>query len=399
MKEKIFYTADPQEILDGEATDIYFKRTKNILEKSGLKEKRVRAELHVYGLPKGYSWAVYAGLPDALKLFEGRRVNVYSLPEGTIFREKYPLMLIEGPYYEFVELETSLLGILRHYTSIATKAARIKLAAGEKTVLFFGLRSLHPILAPMADRAALIGGVDGVSGVLSEKYLGVKPMGTMPHGLIVLVGDQETAWTLFDKYVDKDVPRIMLVDTFSDERIESEKAAEILGEKLYGVRIDTPGSRRGNIRKIIEEIRWSLDIRGLKKVKIIVSGGLDEDKIALIRDVADGFGVGTSISFPPSIDISMDIVEVEENGMWVPRCKKGKLPGAKKLYRCPGMIDHIVPWESRLIECPDGSKPSQLLEKVVENGKIIYDERGLDEIRDYVKKQLLELSSEDSSKF
>ncbi len=386
--DKKLYTADWKEILNGEATDIYFYRTKKILEKAGLKDKKVRAELHVYGLPKGFEWAIFAGIEEAVNLFEGRNVTVYSLLEGTVFREKQPLMMIEGPYYEFVELETALLGILRHYTSIATKAARIKMAAGDKTVLFFGLRSLHPILAPMADRAALIGGVDGVSGILSEKYNGVEPTGTMPHGLIVIVGDQEKAWLLFDKYIEDDVPRIMLVDTFWDERIEALKAAKALGEKLYGVRIDTPGSRRGNIRKIVEEVRWALDLEGYNNVKIYVSGGLNEDNIVELRDIVDGFGVGTSIAFPPSIDISMDIVEVYENNAWLPRCKRGKLPGAKKLYRCDGLYDIVLPWEANEPRCPNGEKPFDLLKKVVDNGRIVLEPIDLEKVRTYVKKQL-----------
>ena len=125
-------------------------------------------ELHTTKLPRGYEWAVYAGLEEVLHLLKDKPVTVYSLPEGTLFKPGEPLMIIEGYYDDFAVYETPILGILRHYTSIATKAARIKKLAGKRTILFFGLRALHPALAPMADRAAYIGGVDAVSGVASE---------------------------------------------------------------------------------------------------------------------------------------------------------------------------------------------------------------------------------------
>ncbi len=384
-----FYIASPEELRAGEATDIYFKRTVKVVKESG-NDKIVRMEFHAYSLPSNYEWAVFAGLEEALYLLKDRKVTVYAIPEGTLFKRKDPLMVIEGKYSEFGELETALLGILRHSTSIATKAARVKLAAKDKQVLFFGLRALHPAIQPMADRSAYIGGVDAVAGVLSEKYLGIKPVGTMPHALMVIFGNEEEAWLAFDKYVEEDVPRIVLVDTFFDERYEALRAAELLKDKLAGVRLDTPGSRRGNMRAIVEEVRWTLDLHGFKDVKIIVSGGMNEDKIRELRDIVDAFGVGTSIAFPPSVDISADIVEVFEDNKWVPRSKRGKLPGFKQLYRC-GVLNHVVvPWGSPPPSTCKDAEP--LLKKVMENGKLLVDLPKLDEIRKYVLDQISVLS-------
>ena len=366
------------------ATDIYFLRTVEVVIRSG-KDKPVRMEFHAYSLPSDYDWAVFAGLEEALKILEGKDVNVYALPEGTIFFKKEPLMVIEGNYSEFGALETAILGVLRHSTSIATKAARIKLAAGDKKVLFFGLRALHPAIQPMADRAAFIGGVDGVAGNLSEKYLGIKPQGTMPHALMIIFGDEESAWKAFDDNLPEDVPRIVLVDTFCDERESALKAAKLLREKLKGVRLDTPGSRRGNMRAIVEEVRWTLKLHGFD-VPIIVSGGLNEEKVAELKDVVDSFGVGTSIAFPPSVDISADIVEVYENGRWVPRSKRGKWPGFKQLYRNKCFRDVVVPWGQK-------AEGKPMLKKVMEGGKLVSSLPSIREIREYVISQLKELSS------
>lgn len=381
-----FYIASEEDILKGVVTDIYFLRTKKILDKYGIR-KKVRMELHVYSLPKGYEWAVYAGLEEVLYLLKDKPVTVYSLPEGTLFKPKEPLMVIEGYYNDIAIYETAILGILRHYSSIATKAARFKRMAMNKTLLFFGLRALHPAIAPMADRAAYIGGLDAVSGVASEKYFDLKPVGTMPHALIIVFGDQVRAWKAFDEIVEDNVPRIMLVDTFYDERIESLMAVKALGDRVFGVRLDTPSSRRGNMRAIVEEVRWTLDLHGYKNVKIVVSGGIGEKEVVELRDIVDAFGIGTSIAFPKSIDISMDIVEIEDNGKWKPIAKRGKLPGAKKLYRKrPGLNDLILPWN---MDAPEDYK--LLLLKYIENGKIVRHLPAIEEIRKYVLEQLAEL--------
>ncbi|MEM0471336.1 MAG: nicotinate phosphoribosyltransferase [Sulfolobales archaeon] len=376
-------------IKSGWVTDIYFKRSLKILKEKGLDKTMVRIEAHVYGLPRGWGWAVFAGLEDALRLFEGRMVNIYSVPEGTIFRSTEPILVVEGPVGEILDLETAFLGILRHASSIATKAARIKKLAGDRTVVFFGLRAAHPAIGPMLDRSAFIGGCDAVSGAYSEELLGVKPIGTMPHALIIVFGDQVKAWSAFDELVEPDVPRIMLVDTFYDERVESLMAAQLLGERLYGVRLDTPSSRRGNMRMIVKEVRWVLDLNGYKHVKIFVSGGIDEEEIIKLRDIVNGFGVGTSIAFPPSIDISMDIVEVMRDGKWIPISKRGKLPGFKQLYRCQSDLeDHVLPWGSEAPVCKDGSKAKPMLEQYMVNGEIVRDLPSPREIRKYVLDQL-----------
>ncbi len=391
MEKPRIYIANTADIIEGRVTDIYFERTRKVLEEHGLCDTLVRAEVHAYSLPKGYEWAVFAGLEEALAILQGKKVTVYSMPEGTVFRPLQPLMLIEGPYCEFAVYETAILGALRHETSIATKAARIRLAAGDKTVLFFGLRSLHPALAPMADRAAYIGGVDGVSGSLSEQFIGIKPQGTMPHALIIVFGDPAKAWKAFDESVEENVPRIALVDTFYDERYEALLAAKTLGEKLYGVRLDTPSSRRGNFRRIVEEVRWTLDLHGYHNVKILVSGGLDEENIRMLRDIVDGFGVGTSIAFPPSIDISMDIVEVYKNGRWTPITKRGKMPGAKQVYRCSIGEEYIVPWNAEPPKCREGGEPKPLLEKYLENGVLVHELPSVHSIREYVLSQLRDI--------
>ncbi len=395
--ERIFYIAKEDEVISGEVTDIYFKRTVEVLKAAGLENVKVRAEFHVTSLPRGYRWAIFAGLKEVVNLIlkANLKVTLYSLPEGTIFFEDEPLMVIEGRYVDFAVYETPILGILRHYSSIATKAARIKKAAGDKIVLFFGARAVHPIIQPMVDRAAYIGGCDAVANVVGAKLINKEPVGTMPHALMIIFrqvyGDHTLAWSWFDKTLPENIPRIVLVDTFYDEREETILAVKLLGNKLRGVRLDTPGSRRGNMKKIVKEVKWMLKLLGREDVKIVVSGGLDEEAIKELRELVDIFGVGTSIAFPPSIDISMDIVEVYDEKLeeWIPITKRGKLPGFKQVYRClEEMKDDVKPWnEKSTMTCRSG-EPKPLMLKYVEDGKLVRDLPSDDEIRRYVLEQL-----------
>ena len=381
-----FYVASEDEILSGEITDVYFVRTEEILRAKGLTGVRVRMEIHTGRLPKGYEWAVYAGLEEALHLLKGRDLTVYSLPEGTLIKDNFPLMIVEGRYSDMCVLETPLLGILRHNSSVATRAARFKKLSLGKAVLYFGLRGAHPAIAPMLDRAAYIGGVDGVSGAFNRKYLGVTPKGTMPHALILVYGDEVSAWKAYDEVIDRSVPRIALVDTFMDERFATIKAVETLGRRLVGVRLDTPRSRRGDMVEIIKEIKWTLKLIGREDIQVIVSGGIDEPEIVRLREVADGFGVGTSITYPRPIDFSMDIVEKLINGEWVPYTKKGKYPGAKAVYRCGTLDYEVVRLGSKPVRCGE-----ELMLKWIDRGEIVRNLPEVSQVREYVLKQLEEI--------
>ena len=190
------------------------------------------------------------------------------------------MMVVEGAYYDFCEFETPLLGFLCHESGVASRAAAVRLAAGDKPVVAFGARRAHPALAPALDRAAFIGGLDGVSTILGGEVIGEEPMGTMPHSLIIVFGDQVKAWKAYDETLGEEVPRVALVDTYWDEKVEAIRAAEALEGRLSSVRLDTPGSRRGDFPAIIREVRWELDLRGFEDVGIFVSGGLDAGAVA-----------------------------------------------------------------------------------------------------------------------
>lgn len=388
-----FHIASDEDIKSGETSDVYYLRTKKILEAKGLASTKVVAEATVSSLPKNWHWCVICGIEEEAHLFEGLPVSVYSVREGTVvpLRDidglKIPVMRIEGAYAAFAHVETASVGLLCQATGVATAAARVKIAAGWKPVYAFGIRRMHPAIAPMLDRAAFIGGFDGVSGVLGAKLIGIKPSGTMPHTLILIFGNQEDAWKAFDEVIEQDIPRVALVDTFYDEKVEALMAAKLLKDKLFAVRLDTHGSRRGNFADIIREVRWELDINGFKNVKIMVSGGLNDENIGeLSKAGADIFGVGTSVSNAPTVDFAIDIVEVEGK----PLAKRGKLAGKKQVWRCRSCFTWKVTLANTCeVKCPRcGDVMDPVLEPLVEEGRIVKDLPKPQEIRDYVISQI-----------
>ncbi|MEK6697820.1 MAG: nicotinate phosphoribosyltransferase [Nitrospirota bacterium] len=365
----MFFTADPRDILAGKITDVYFERTLRILKAKGINPV-VKAEFIAKGLPAGWPWALFTGIDEALYLMKGLNIKVRAMGEGTVFYPYEPVMEIEGRYQDFCVYETAILGLLCQASGVATKAARVKKLAGERLVMSFGARRMHPILAPMIERNAFIGGCDGVSVVKSGELIGEDPMGTMPHSLILCMGSTVEAVRAYDEVLEPKFKRVALIDTFLDEKFEVVNVAQALGEKLYAVRFDTPGSRRGNFYRILEEARWELDLRGFKHVKFFVSGGINEEDIPILNPVVQGYGIGTSISNAPVIDFGMDIVEVEGK----PLAKRGKWSGSKRVLACARCGERkIVPNEAYDHSCACGGQFNDLMVPVLESGRYLIE--------------------------
>jgi nicotinate phosphoribosyltransferase len=323
------------------------------------------------------NWLVLCGVYEVAKLLEGIPVDVDSMEEGEVFLTGgdsalyEPVMQITGRYQTFAKYENPILGFLCQASGVCTKAARLSLAARGKTVISFGTRRVHPALAPMIERSSFIGGMNSVSNVLGAKLLGMEPSGTMPHAFILCVGDEVKAWKLFNEALPRNVPRIALIDTFSDEKFAAIRAIEALGRDLYGVRLDTPSSRRGDLKKIVEEVRWELSHRGGRNVKIFVSGGLDEKEVSDLRDVVDGFGVGTSLSAAPVIDFGGKIVEISDGrGKEIPISKRGDLSGRKRVFRDIRNFSDIVTLKNG-ITTRATTKYTSLLRPLLRDGKIV----------------------------
>jgi len=334
--ERGFYLATDEDIREGRTTDIYFLRTLEVLRKAGRDREPAVAEVTTQSLPNGWPWGVLSGVEEVVRLLSGKAVSLWSLPEGSLFPPKTvrgiptPVLVLEGPYGEWGIFETPLLGMVCQASGIATKSARIRKLAGGRQVISFGVRRMHPGIAPLIERSVYVGGLDAITTPLGADLLGVSAVGTMPHALTILMGGPREAFAALHKHLEKKIPRIALVDTYYDEKTETIMAMEAIPD-LAGVRLDTPSSRRGNFVSIVREVRWELDLRGRRDAKIYVSGGIDEQLIpALVEAGVDGFGIGTSLSNAPTIDFALDIVELRGK----PLAKRGKFSGRKELLRC-----------------------------------------------------------------
>jgi nicotinate phosphoribosyltransferase len=176
------------------------------------------------------------------------------------------------------------------------------------------------------DYSAIIGGCAGCSSIAGAKLAGIEPSGTIPHALIIVIGDTVKATMAFDKYMPPEVSRVSLVDTFKDEAEESLRVAQALGEKLNSVRLDTPSERGGVTADLVKEVRARLDLAGFNKVEIFVSGGINPERITYFLESGapvDAFGVGRYISGAKPIDFTADLHEVEGK----PIAKRGRIPG------------------------------------------------------------------------
>ncbi len=385
----MFHTADPEDIKAGKITDVYFDRTMRILKARGM-DARVRMEIIAKALPDNRDWAVLAGVEEVAGLLSGLPVNVRSMPEGTVFYPYQPVMEVEGNYTDFGHYETAVLGLVCQASGIATKAARLKKLAGERPVISFGARRMHPVLAPMIERNAYIGGCDGVSVMKSGELIGHDPMGTMPHALILIFGDTKAAAEAFDEVIEKSAARTVLIDTFNDEKFEAVRVADAMGNRVRAMRLDTPGSRRGDFYRILEEVRWELDLRGHKDIRLFVSGGIGEKDIPVLNPVADGYGIGTSIANAPVVDFAMDIVEI--NGK--PVSKRGKASGTKSVIRCFSCLcDKVVPFTEKHRHCECGGEMNDLLLPLMRGGRLIPELPGPDVIREKVLHAVRRLAS------
>jgi nicotinate phosphoribosyltransferase len=321
-----FNTASEEEIRNAEVADVYFHRTMEVLRARGLENTPVHVEV-AYKTSDEDAWFVVAGLDEVAALLEGVEVEARAVPEGTICRPNEPILTLSGPYGAFAEHETAILGFLCQASGVATGAARCKMAAGERRVISFGARRMHPAVTPMIERAAYLGGCDGVAVELAAKRLGIAATGTIPHALVLILGSTAETARAFDEVVSRDVPRTVLIDTFDDEKFGALIAARAIPDSIYAVRFDTPGNRRGDFRDLIQETKWELDRNGFGDVKIFASGGIDVEYILHLNPVCDAYGVGGEIASAPMIDYSLDIVEVNGED----RSKRGKRGGKKRL--------------------------------------------------------------------
>lgn len=413
----------PRDRREGLMTDLYQLTMAAAYFETGL-EHDATFELFTRRLDAGRGFYLAAGLELALEHLEGLRFSgaqidylrglrtfanvsprfferlralsftgdVWALPEGTPFFPEEPVLRVSGPVLESQLVETFLLSVVNEQTLIATKAARIALAARGKHVSDFGTRRAHgPEAAQLVARAAFVGGVRSTSNVEAGFRLGIPVKGTHAHSWVMAFDREEDAFAAYAKVFPRDTT--ILIDTY--DTIAAAKKVCALGIPVTGVRIDS-----GDLLAQTREVRRILDAGGLQATKIVLSGDLNEEKIdALEREgcPADIYGVGTELAVSkdmPSLGGVYKLVEQRDRaGVVHYRMKlqkdKKSWPAAKQVYRREAAGRFVDDTIALAKEEPLEGRP--LLERVMERGRRVAGARTLPAIQAYAASEVAKL--------
>lgn len=359
---------------------------------------RATFSLYTRTLPEGRNYFLAAGLEDALRYleqleftdeacayledrdefrpefvdwlsdlaFEG---DVRAVREGTPVFPDEPWVEVDAPIAQAQLAETFIMNQMHFQTALASKASRVARAAGDRSVIDFGLRRMHGTDAGMKGaRVFHIAGCDGTSNVRAGKVYGVPVTGTMAHAYIQ---SHDSEIQAFRNFVDSYPETILLVDTYDTlEGVEKViELAEELGDdfQVRGIRLDS-----GDLGELAEQSREMLDEAGLESVAIFASGGLDEYEIRRLVDEGapiDGFGVGTRMGVArdaPAFDTAYKLTGYAGKGRLKLSPGKRILPGPKQVYRVTEGDEAVHDVIARRSESREG-RP--LLETVMEGGE------------------------------
>ncbi len=392
-------------------TDLYQLTMMAVYHKNKI-DTEATFEMFFRRMPKNRSYMIFAGLQQFIEYIQNLQFNkddisylkghktfknvdkkffdylanfhfecdVRALEEGEVFFPNEPIIQVTGPLIQAQLIETYLLSIINFQSMIATKASRIKYAAGDKLVLEFGARRAHsPYAAVLGARAAYIGGVDGTSNVKAGMEYDIMTSGTVAHSYVMSFDDEKGA---FDKYWEIFPDNaIHLVDTY--DTIEGIKNAISINKKMKGIRLDS-----GDLLKLSKQARKLLDDSGYNDANIVGSGDLNEYKIKGLLDnnaPFDAFGVGTELitsKDDPAMSGVYKLMEIIEDNEKKPKSKfsseKQTYPAKKELYRIEkdGFFEKDI--VSHYNEKYDGVK---LLKNIFKSGKLVYESPSLKDMR------------------
>lgn len=428
-------------------TDQYQLSMAQVYFKKGQKEQQAVFDYYFRKLPFKSGYAIFSGLEDLLEILKKLRFSeddleflkeqgfekdfleylkdfqfkgkIYSVKEGDIVFPTRPILQVEASIIEAQIIETILLNLLNFQTLIATKASRMRLVAGDATLLDFGLRRAQASGGYFATRAAIIGGFNGTSNVVAGKDFDIPVSGTMAHSFVQSYDDELTAFRDFAEGRPENC--VLLVDTYNTLKsgipnaIKVAKEMEERGQKLLAVRLDS-----GDLSYFAKESRKMLDAAGLDYVKIAASNQLDEHVIkSLLEQQApiDIFGVGTNLvtgdpdgaldgvyklafsAGKPRIKISESIIKItlpHKKQVFRIKDENGKCIGADAigLYHEDNIQEMHHPFEPYKSMNLKYYKQEALLELVMDKGKVLQKKRSLSEISEYSIARLSELPIE-----
>ncbi len=433
-------------------TDLYQLTMMQTYVKKGLHNQRVVFDMFFRSLPFGNGYAVFAGLEqimdfltnlsfsksdlaylesngfsqDFLDLLKDFRFtgDVYSVKEGEIIFPNEPVLTVEARIIEAMLIETALLNIFNHETLIATKASRMREAAGDKKLIEFGARRAHGLGAALyGARAAYLGGFDGTSLVEAGKQFGIPVFGTISHAFVQSYENELDSFIDYGEENEGNV--VLLVDTYDTLKIGVPNAIKAAGKlKEKGIAVNAIRLDSGDMAYLSKVARKMLDDAGYTDIDIVASSDLDEETIANFEKQeakVDTYAVGTKLITAydqPALGGVYKLVERIDRGKRIPKIKvsddveKVLIPGRKRLYRIVNQktnkaeADYIARYDEKLPE--EGAelllfdpvhtwkkktvkdyRAIELQEKVMEKGKRCLPEVTLDESKSYKEKAMM----------
>jgi len=300
-----------EKMREGYYTDVYFNQARETLLADG---RHPRVVMQVFQKKT----AVLGGMDEAIAILklcadDWDELTVHALYDGDEIGPWETVMTIEGDYTLFAHLETVYLGVLARRTLVSTNVRRVVQAAHGKPILFFPARHDHHRVQTGDGYAAHVAGAIGVSTDAQASWWGGRGVGTVPHGLIAAYGGNTAlAATKFAESAPSDVNVVVLVDFENDSVRTSLEVARALGDRLWGVRLDTSRTLvdrvlwgemgdfdpRGVNERLVRKVRDALDENGFERVRIVVSGGFDVERIREFEErgvPVDSYGVGSSL--------------------------------------------------------------------------------------------------------
>ena len=325
--------------------------------------------------------------------------DVHAIPEGTVVFESEPLLRVTAPLPQAQLVESRVINLMQFQTLIASKAARVVLAAPGKLLVDFGFRRAHGGEAGLlAARAAYIAGFAGTATVEAERQFGIPTFGTMAHSFIEAHDDESTAFELFAEARPDNLT--LLLDTYDTEAAAWKVVALAPRLQQRGITIRSVRLDSGDLATLASRVRRILNEGGLSQVGIFVSGGLDEAAVsALVTAGApiDGFGIGTSLttsSDAPSLDCAYKLQEYRGLPRRKRSANKGTWPGPKQVWRRAGedgrisgdtvaLADGAEPGVPLLVQVMDAEKRSAPPPTLADSRKLA--QRELEQLPDYLR--------------
>ena len=381
--------------------------------------------LYVRRLPPERGFLVAAGLADVLEYLRGFRFSpdavdylrslgrfepaflahlaalrftgqVRAMREGTVVFAEEPLLEITGPLIEAQLLETAVINFCHVQTLLASKAARVVMAANGRGLAEFGLRRSHGTDAGMkAARCAFLAGFDSTSNVLAGRTYGVPLSGTMAHSFVTAFPREIDAFLAYARAFPDSA--VLLLDTY-DTAAAARQAVAVArglaadGHRLAGVRLDS-----GDLAALSREVRAILDGGGFPDVRIIVSGGLDEHDVAALLSAGapiDGFGVGTKLDVSadaPSLEMVYKLVSFGGRDTLKVSPEKETWVGAKQVVRRRDADGRLAGDTLGLASEDVPADTEALLEPVMRDGRLIGPHPALETLRAHCAGQVAAL--------